>query len=181
MIILHCTLCVHSESHHHQHDHIALLRLYSVYNQTPTTTSMIVLHCTLCVHSVSPPPHQIILHCTVCMYIQTPTTSMVILYCTVCLHSDCHHHHQHGHIALYSLCVHSDSHHQSARYVEQLEADLNSANKHIRSLRDELQQTQSSVFKLEADGLGQTVSGRLGLTALFCIVAGLTGDRCSHW
>ena len=45
--------------------------------------------------------------------------------------------------------------------MEQLEADLNSANKHIRSLRDELQQHQSSIFKLEADGLGQTVSGRV--------------------
>ncbi|KAL8587363.1 hypothetical protein ACOMHN_045610 [Nucella lapillus] len=51
---------------------------------------------------------------------------------------------------------HTDSHHQSARYVEQLESDLNAANKHIRSLRDELQQQQSSVFKLEACNLGQT-------------------------
>ncbi|XP_070207439.1 putative leucine-rich repeat-containing protein DDB_G0290503 isoform X2 [Littorina saxatilis] len=51
---------------------------------------------------------------------------------------------------------HTDSHHQSARYVEQLEADLSAANKHIRSLRDELQQYQTSVFKLEADNLGQT-------------------------
>ncbi|XP_076451851.1 uncharacterized protein LOC143287616 isoform X2 [Babylonia areolata] len=51
---------------------------------------------------------------------------------------------------------HTDSHHQSARYVEQLESDLNAANKHIRCLREELQQQQSSVFKLEASSLGQT-------------------------
>lgn len=50
----------------------------------------------------------------------------------------------------------TDSHHQSARYVEQLEADLNAANKHIRMLRDELQEHQSSVFKLEASNLGQS-------------------------
>ena len=100
------------------------------------------------------------------VYIQTPsttTTTMIVLHCTVSVYIQTHHHHHHDCITTYCVCVHSDSHHQSARYVEQLEADLNSANKHIRSLRDELQQTQSSVFKLEADGLGQTVSGRLGL------------------
>ena len=91
------------------------------------------------------------LHCTMSVF--------VVLHWTVFMHIQVQHE-----TALYHVCVFSDSHHQSARYVEQLEADLNSANKHIRSLRDELQQNQSSVFKLEADNLGQTVSGRLCLT-----------------
>ena len=55
-------------------------------------------------------------------------------------------------------CVFSEPHHQSQRYVEQLEADLSTANKHIRCLREELQQHQTSVFKLEAENVGQTVS-----------------------
>ncbi|XP_025082081.1 trichohyalin-like isoform X2 [Pomacea canaliculata] len=56
----------------------------------------------------------------------------------------------------------TDSYHQRARYVEQLELDLAAANKHIRSLREELQQHQSSVFKLQADTLGQ--SAKFGST-----------------
>ncbi|XP_076472299.1 uncharacterized protein LOC143301792 [Babylonia areolata] len=51
---------------------------------------------------------------------------------------------------------HSGPHHQSARYVEQLEIDLNAANKQIRCLRDDLQHNQTSVFKLEADSSAQS-------------------------
>ncbi|XP_035826356.1 trichohyalin [Aplysia californica] len=48
----------------------------------------------------------------------------------------------------------TDKHHQSSRYTEQLEHDLDAANKHVRQLREELQQLQTKVFKLEADNLG---------------------------
>ncbi|RUS85459.1 hypothetical protein EGW08_006792 [Elysia chlorotica] len=48
----------------------------------------------------------------------------------------------------------SDKYHHSSRYTEQLEHDMDSANKHIRQLREDLQHAQTKNFKLEADNLG---------------------------
>ncbi|GFO21962.1 transporter [Plakobranchus ocellatus] len=49
---------------------------------------------------------------------------------------------------------HTDKYQHSSRYTEQLEHDMDSANKHIRQLREELQQQHTKNFKLEADNLG---------------------------
>ncbi|XP_055865056.1 putative leucine-rich repeat-containing protein DDB_G0290503 isoform X3 [Biomphalaria glabrata] len=46
--------------------------------------------------------------------------------------------------------------HQDRHYTEQLEHDLDTSNKYIRQLREDLHQHQSKTFKLESDSLGLT-------------------------
>lgn len=88
----------------------------------------------------------------------------------------CLFHHQAFNSVLNTQPIISDSYHQRARYVEQLELDLAAANKHIRSLREELQQHQSSVFKLQADTLGQSVCD---ISVLHCLFICLGSPDCS--
>ena len=77
---------------------------------------------------------------------------------------------------LFFICV-SDKYHHSSRYTEQLEHDMDSANKHIRQLREELQHSQTKNFKLEADNLGLSV--RLSYKHfLFC---GRNDLPLNHW
>ncbi len=51
----------------------------------------------------------------------------------------------------------SEKHSQSTRYIQQLESDLDIAREQNRQLREELHIHQTQVFKLEADGVGQSV------------------------
>ncbi|XP_059167417.1 myosin-6-like [Physella acuta] len=48
----------------------------------------------------------------------------------------------------------SDKYQQNRRYTDQLEQDIAAANSHIRQLREEVQKSQTKVFKVESDSLG---------------------------
>ncbi|XP_046579547.1 myosin-11-like isoform X4 [Haliotis rubra] len=50
----------------------------------------------------------------------------------------------------------TEKHSQNVRYIQQLEADLDVAREQNRQLREELHTHQTRVFKLEANGVGQS-------------------------